>query len=144
MLSSVVLIKTFDIRIRLYCKCVPCVKRKTVRPFFFLFSGGIGCAPRYTVFVAHHVKSERVRSLLLTTDHSARDIADICECSYTLVTHERRKLRLRSERDTLARRVSMLEERVRDLERIIASLGKSRRYRLATPGVTLARAGKRQ
>ena len=60
--------------------------------------------------------------MLATSDCGPREIAIICRCSYQLVTKLRRELRVRSEHDTLARRVAMLDQDVRDLWRLVNKL----------------------
>lgn len=68
------------------------------------------------------VKAERVRAYLGTTDYTASEIAAIVKCSYQLVTAERRKLRCRTERDTVQRRLAMLEQEVREHRTAIRKL----------------------
>ena len=68
------------------------------------------------------VKSDQVRHLLKTSRYAPADIAGIVGCSYQLVTASRRKLRLPGEHDTLARRVTSLEQECRDLRRMVAHL----------------------
>ncbi len=62
-------------------------------------------------------KSEHVRQLLVSDEYSPADIADIAKCSYQLVTACRRKLRQPSENETITRRISILEQEVRDLRK---------------------------
>ena len=69
--------------------------------------------------------SKRVRLMLTTSDCEPREIAIICRCSYQLVTKLRRELRVPSEHDTLARRVAMLDQDVRDLRRLVTHLMRS-------------------
>ena len=68
------------------------------------------------------LKCRQIRTLLATTNYSARDISQIVNCAYFHVTAQRRKLRLPSEHDTLARRVVRLDQEVRDLRAIVHHL----------------------
>ena len=71
-------------------------------------------------------KSARVRTLLTTTGYSPREIADIVGCAYGLVTYQRRRLRMASQREAVERRVSFLEQAVRELRAEVRTLRRSR------------------
>ena len=72
--------------------------------------------------MAQVVKSDRVRSFLKTGEYSAADIAGIVGVNYSLVTALRRKHKLSSGRDTVAFRLSKLEQETRDLRRMVQDL----------------------
>ena len=67
-------------------------------------------------------KTERVKSLLKTSNYSARDIADIVGVSSRHVTGIRRALRLPSDSKTVNSRLAALEQETRDLRRMVAHL----------------------
>ena len=78
--------------------------------------------PCYGLSVGRETKVARVRVLLQTTNYTPAQIAAIVGSSYQLATSERRKLRIRSEHDTIARRVEMLEQEIRDHRAILRRL----------------------
>jgi hypothetical protein len=67
-------------------------------------------------------KSQKIITLLKTTDYSAADISDIAHCSDSLVTHQRRKLNFRSHQETIAWRISRMEREVRELRDVVRQL----------------------
>ena len=91
--------------------------------------------------VRRGLKSQRVRQYLAIGSYCPRDIADLVGCSYQLVTKIRRELRLPSERDTLARRMAVLEQRVRDQGRMIAHFMAERCSCPAISSALIAHAG---
>jgi hypothetical protein len=68
-------------------------------------------------------KSNRVRAILAQSNMCAADIAMEAGVSYQLVTALRRKMRLRYDGDTVARRVAILEQEVRDLRKRLQRAG---------------------
>ena len=67
----------------------------------------------------------RVATLLVTTVYSAREIADMCGCSYQLVTHVRRQLNLPHANQTREQMLARLERELRDLRRKITEMAGS-------------------
>jgi len=64
----------------------------------------------------------QVKDLLITSQLSAMEIAEICGCSYQLVTFCRRQLNLPHARQTTQQMLSRLEKDVRQLRREVMQL----------------------
>jgi hypothetical protein len=64
----------------------------------------------------------QVKDLLITSGLSAKEIAEICGCSYQLVTFCRRRLNLPHARRTTQQMLSMLEKEVRQLRRDVVRM----------------------
>lgn len=67
-------------------------------------------------------KSARVRVLLTTTEYGPREIAELAQCSYQLVTHQRRRLRLPHRRQSIESRLSFAEQAIRELRSQVQTL----------------------
>ena len=67
----------------------------------------------------------QVKTLLVMTQYSAREIAEMCGCSYQLVTHVRRQLNLPHANQTREQMLARLERELRDLRRKITAMAGS-------------------
>ena len=67
-------------------------------------------------------KSSNVQTLLMTTDLSAWDIADIAGCHPDLVRKIRRQMRMPFDREATKTRFARLEQDLRDLRAMVRSL----------------------
>jgi hypothetical protein len=63
-----------------------------------------------------------VEALLRSSGLSPKEISDSCQCSYSLVTHVRRRLRLPHARQTQTQKIGMIENELRELRRELVRL----------------------
>ena len=78
--------------------------------------------PNICIHTLKKTYTAQVKDLLITSGMSATEIAEICGCSYQLVTFCRRQLNLPHARQTTQQMLSRLEKEVRELRREVMRL----------------------